>query len=52
MLMTPKQLAGLLGITPQCVTAWCRAGYMIERAIEAQAGIKPGKQEWPQHQAA
>lgn len=25
---------------------------MIERAIEAQAGIKPGKQEWPQHQAA
>lgn len=29
MLMTPKQLAELLGVTPQCVTAWCRAGYMI-----------------------
>jgi len=25
---------------------------MIERAIEAQAGIKPGQQEWPQQQAA
>ena len=29
MLMTPKQLAELLGVTPQCVTAWCRAGYLI-----------------------
>jgi hypothetical protein len=28
MFLTPKQLAGLLGVTPQCITAWCRAGYM------------------------
>lgn len=28
MLMSPKELADLLGVTPQCVTAWCRAGYM------------------------
>lgn len=25
---------------------------LIERAIKAQFGIKPGKQEWPQQQAA
>lgn len=25
---------------------------MIDRATEAQAGIKPGQQEWPQQQAA
>lgn len=29
MLMTPKQLADLFGVTPQCVTGWCRAGYLV-----------------------
>lgn len=28
MYMTPKQLADRLEITPQCVTMWCRAGYL------------------------
>jgi len=28
MFMSPKELAAHLGVTPQCITAWCRAGYM------------------------
>ncbi len=28
MFMSPKELAALLDVTPQCITAWCRAGYM------------------------
>jgi hypothetical protein len=28
MFMSPKELAAVLGVTPQCITAWCRAGYM------------------------
>lgn len=32
MLMTPKQLSKMVGVTPQTITAWCRNGLLVDNA--------------------